>query len=99
MARQIVAVGREMKVVLICILVLVAAATGLAYGQAGMSAAVMAVVARAWGEPAALLLCGCALLGIAGVVRRMPSRAVLQRSHDRMIERSAIERSGDRAIG
>lgn len=62
-----------MKVVLVFILVLIAAATGLAYGQAGVSAAVTAVVGRAWTEPAALLLIGSALLGIAGVVRRMPS--------------------------
>ena len=75
-----------MKVVLVCVLLFIAAATGLAYGQAGVSAGVTAVVARAWAEPAAILLCGTALLGIAGVVRHMPSQAVLQRSRDRAIE-------------
>jgi hypothetical protein len=77
----------KMKVVLVCILVMIAAATALAYGQGGMSAGVTAVVARAWAEPAALILCGSALLGIAGVVRRMPSYEQLQRSSDRVIER------------
>jgi hypothetical protein len=71
-ARQIVAMGREMKVVLVCVLVLIAAATALAYGRPGVGAEVTAVVSRAWDEPAALLLFGSALLGIGGVIRRMP---------------------------
>jgi hypothetical protein len=61
-----------MKVVLVCVLVLIAAATALAYGQPGVSAGVTAVVSEAWTEPAALLLSGSALLGIAGAIRRMP---------------------------
>lgn len=61
-----------MKVVLVFIIVLIAAATAFAYGQAGAATRVTVVVADAWVEPLALLLSGGALLGIAGAVRRMP---------------------------
>lgn len=61
-----------MKVVLVCVLVLIAAATALAYGQPEVSAGVLGVAFRAWAEPASLLLSGSALLGIAGAIRRMP---------------------------
>jgi hypothetical protein len=61
-----------MKVVLVCVLVLIAAATALTNGQPGVSAGVTSVVSDAWTEPAALLLLGSALLGIAGAIRRMP---------------------------
>lgn len=80
MAGHFVVLGREMKVVLVCIIVLVAAATAFAYGQSGVATDVTAVVstrvttvfADTWTEPLALLLSGSALLGIAGAVRRMP---------------------------
>ena len=71
-AGHFVALGREMKVVLVFIIVLIAAATALAYGQAGVGLGVTTVAAQAWAEPAALLLSGSALLGIAGAVRRLP---------------------------
>jgi hypothetical protein len=61
-----------MKVVLVFALVLVAAATAFAYGQAGVSAGVSAVASQASTEPTALLLSGSVLLGIAGAVRRLP---------------------------
>jgi hypothetical protein len=69
-----------MKVVLVCIIVFIAAATAFAYGQVGVSTSmtavvttgVTAVVVDPWAEPIALLLSGSALLGIAGAVRRMP---------------------------
>jgi len=71
-AGHFVALGREMKVVLVFVIVVIAAATAFAYGQAGVGAGVTAVAAQAWAEPAALLLSGSALLGIAGAVRRLP---------------------------
>jgi hypothetical protein len=62
-----------MKVVLVFAIVLVAAAaTAFAYGQAGVSAGVSAVASQASTEPTALLLSGSVLLGIAGAVRRLP---------------------------
>jgi hypothetical protein len=61
-----------MKVVLGLIIMLVAAATVVAYGHAGVSAGVSAVASHASREPTALLLSGSALLGIAGAVRRLP---------------------------
>ena len=61
-----------MKVVLVFVIVLIAAATAFAYGQSAAATRVTAVVADTWAEPLALLLSGSALLGIAGAVRRMP---------------------------
>ena len=60
-----------MKVVLVFVIGLLAAVTALAYGQADRGAGIADVVAL-WTEPAALLLSGGALLGIAGAVRRLP---------------------------
>ena len=66
------ALGREMKVLLVFVIVLIAAATALAYGHVGVTAGVSAVASSASTEPTALLLSGSALLGIAGAVRRLP---------------------------
>ena len=64
--------GEEMKVVLVSVLVLLAAASVVAYGNlavaSGMTAAVHA--AGHTSEPAALLLSGSLLLGLAGAVKR-----------------------------
>lgn len=62
-----------MKVVLVFVIVLIAAATAFAYGHAGVSEGVTAVATQTPMEPAALLLSGGALLGIASAVRRLPS--------------------------
>jgi hypothetical protein len=72
---KFVAVEREMKAVLVFVLVVLgvlAAATVVAYGQAQVTAGVTAIASGAWREPTALLLSGSALLGIAGAVRRLP---------------------------
>jgi hypothetical protein len=61
-----------MKVFLVFLLVLVAAATAFAYGHSGVSAGASAVASQAVTEPTALLLSGSALLGLAGAVRRLP---------------------------
>ena len=62
-----------MKVVLVLIFVLLAAATALALGSAtvatSVTAAAVQVVDRT-GEPATLLLSGSLLLGLAGAVKR-----------------------------
>jgi hypothetical protein len=53
--------------------VLLAAATALAYGPASVTASVSAAAAQAaasTSEPAALLLSGSALLGLAGALKR-----------------------------
>lgn len=62
-------IDREMKGLLVLTLMLMAlAATAFAYGPTEMAAAVSV---PDWpGEPAALLLSGSALLGVAGAVRR-----------------------------
>jgi hypothetical protein len=67
------ATGEEMKVVLVLVLMAFAAATALAYGNHAVSTSVTAVavqVAGSTSEPAALLLSGSLLLGLAGAVRR-----------------------------
>lgn len=63
--------GREMKALLILALMVLAAATALAYGRAELAAGV-ALVTDGWkaGEPAALLLSGSALLGLGGALKR-----------------------------
>lgn len=66
------ALVREIKVVLVCVIVLLAAATAFAYGQVHVDAGVAALVTSGWAEPASLFLSGSALLGIAGAVRRLP---------------------------
>ena len=52
------ALGREMKVLLVFFIVLIAAATAFAYGHAGVSAGVSAVASHASTEPTTLLLSG-----------------------------------------
>ena len=61
------AMDREMKAVLVLSLVLLAAATAMAYGQ------VESVVDVGYShESAALLLSGSLLIGLAGALRRLP---------------------------
>ena len=67
------ATGEEMKVVLVLVLMACAAATALAYGNTVVTTSMTAVaaqVARKADEPAALLLMGSLLLGVAGAVKR-----------------------------
>jgi hypothetical protein len=62
-----------MKVVLVLAFVAFAAATSLAYGNAVVTTSVTAVAVQVAGntsEPAALLLSGSLLIGLAGAVRR-----------------------------
>ena len=61
------------KILGLCLLVLLVAATALAYGHATMSEGVPALATHASSanEPVVLLLWGGALLGVAGVVRRL----------------------------
>jgi hypothetical protein len=64
------AIGEEMKALLVIVLVALAAATALAYGGADVAAGVTAVFRGRTTEPAALLLSGSALVGLASVIRR-----------------------------
>ena len=62
-----------MKGVLVSMLIALAAATALAYGSPAVSTSMTAVAAQVAGitnEPAALLLSGGLLLGVACAVRR-----------------------------
>jgi hypothetical protein len=62
-----------MKVVLVLVLTAFAAATALAYGNTAVTTSVTAVAVQVAGgssEPAALLLSGSLLLGLAGAVKR-----------------------------
>jgi hypothetical protein len=62
-----------MKVVLVSVFVLLAAATALAYGNLVVTTSMTAAAVEAvggTGEPAALLLSGSFLLGLAGAVKR-----------------------------
>jgi hypothetical protein len=63
-----------MKVVLVSVLVALAAATSFAYGNHAVTTSAPAVAVqvtdRALSEPAALLLSGSFLLGLAGAVKR-----------------------------
>jgi hypothetical protein len=65
-----------MKVLLVLTLMLLAAATALAYGAADMAAGMSAAVAQtsevAMTEPATMLVSGGLLLVLAGAVRRFP---------------------------
>jgi len=65
--------GEEMKVVLVSVFVLLAAATALALGGGSVATSLTAAasqVADRTGEPATLLLSGSLLLALAGVVKR-----------------------------
>ena len=64
------ATGEEMKVLLVFVLMLLVTATAIAYATAAGNAAA-ANVMSATTEPAALLLSGSALLGLAGAVKRL----------------------------
>ncbi len=62
-----------MKVVLVSVFVLLAAATAVALGSGTVATSVTAAAVQVvdhTGEPAALLLSGSVLLGLAGVVKR-----------------------------
>jgi hypothetical protein len=61
-----------MKVIIVSVLVLLAAATAVAFGIPGRNevAAVAVQVADGTSEPAALLLSGSFLLGLAGAVKK-----------------------------
>jgi hypothetical protein len=61
---------REMKALFVLLLVLLAAATVVAYSRADVMTAVVSHTSSA-SEPTALLLSGSALLGLAGAVRRL----------------------------
>ena len=66
--------GEEMKVVLVLVFVMLAAATALAYSNLTVPSSMTAIaveVARSTSEPAALLLSGSALLGLAGAVKKL----------------------------
>ena len=62
-----------MKVFLVLMLVVLAAATALAFGNASVTSSVTAAAVQVvdhTSEPAALLLSGSFLLGLAGAVKR-----------------------------
>jgi hypothetical protein len=61
-----------MKVIIVSVLVLLAAATAVAFGIPGRNevAAVAVQMADGTSEPAALLLSGSFLLGLAGAVKK-----------------------------
>lgn len=64
-----------MKVVLVFVLSGFAAATALAYNTTAVTTSVTAVAVQVAGgssEPAALLLSGSLLIGLAGAVKRFP---------------------------
>jgi hypothetical protein len=67
------ATEREMKVLVILVSALLAAATVLAYGHGGVTAGMGVVTSRAARptEPGMLLLSGSALIAAAGLVRRL----------------------------
>ena len=70
-AGAIAALDGEMKGLLVITLMLLAAATALAYGHSEM-ATLVTESSWSWpGEPATLLLSGSALLGVAGALRRI----------------------------
>jgi hypothetical protein len=72
MALETLATGWNMKVFVVMMLVLLAAATAAAYGRADMAAGMASVVAHTSqaNEPFWLLLSGSALIGLAGALRR-----------------------------
>ena len=66
------ATEREMKALFVLLLVLLAAATAVAYSRADVRTAVVSHTSSAT-EPTALLLSGSALLGLAAALRRLAS--------------------------
>ena len=65
-----VATDWDMKALTVLTLVILIAATALAYGHSEVAAVVSASAPEWPGEPTMLLLSGSALLGLAGAVRR-----------------------------
>ena len=72
MVLERLATGWNMKVFVVMILVLLAAASAVAYSRADMAAGMASVVAHTTqaDEPIWLLLSGSALIGLAGALRR-----------------------------
>ena len=70
------ATDKEMKVVLVLAIVLLAAATAFAYGRPDVAAGVTVAVAQTThvvvSEPATILISGGLLLVLARAVRRLP---------------------------
>jgi hypothetical protein len=66
------ATGWNMKAFVVIMLVLLAAATAVAYGRVDMAAGMASMVAHTSqaDEPISLLLSGSALIGLAGALRR-----------------------------
>ena len=64
--------GWHMKALVVLVLVILAAASLVAYGRADVAAGMAAVVSLTShpDEPIALLLSGSALIGLAGALRR-----------------------------
>ena len=63
-----------MKVVLVLMLVMLAAVTAFAYGNVAVTTSVTAAAVQVMehtSEPAALLMSGSLLLGLAGAVKRL----------------------------
>ena len=76
-AGPMLAVGGEMKalkILLIPALLLLAAASALAYGHVEVATPAGVAVLQTTRESAALLLSGSVLLGLAGALRRLPLR-------------------------
>jgi hypothetical protein len=73
--RHRVVTDKEMKALLVLVLLLITAATALAYGSdvaTGMSVVAAATPTIVITEPLAMLLSGGLLLVLAGAVRRLP---------------------------
>jgi hypothetical protein len=60
----------KMKALVVLSLVILGAATAVAYSPAGVMTAVAAHTTSSTSEPAALLLSGGVLIGLAGALRR-----------------------------
>lgn len=69
--QELVATDWKMKAVIVLMLVLLAAATVVAYGHADAAGFAVALQTSQPDEAVSLLLSGSALIGLAGAVRRM----------------------------
>jgi hypothetical protein len=63
---------KALKILLIPALVLLAAASAMAYGHAEVASPVGVAALQTTRESAALLLSGSLMLGLAGALRRLP---------------------------
>jgi hypothetical protein len=68
----LVAMGREMKALLVLVLLVLAVASALAYGEVDVARGLPMAV-RDWrvSEPGVMLISGSVLLGLGGMLRRM----------------------------